>query len=166
MSAEFYSANCSTTNRRRIDKMSDEILDVVELEGTLEDVVPPPLLPRGAYPATVQEVSVRVSDKENAYYVVVFNIARVAFPPDFDPDEDDYPDGFDVYYQRLLVPTPGDKRTLNRIKKFYHAMGLDTNITSVDPNAWMGRSAKIILDHRMFQGEPQVEVKGIEASDE
>lgn len=145
--------------------MTDDVLDVIELGGVLEDVIPPPLIPKGQYPAEIQEVEIRTSDKGNSYYAIVFNVARVSLPPDFDPEEEDYADGVNVYYQRLMVPEAGDKRTLNRIKKFYHALGLDTNITAVDPNTWMGRRAKLVIDHRNFQGEPQVEIKSIEVLD-
>ena len=143
----------------------DEVLDVVELEGTLEDVIPPPRIPKGAYPAEIQEVAQRTSEKGNSYYAITFNIARMAFPPDFDPDEEDYPDGYNIYFQRLMVPSPGDKRSLNRIKKFYHSLGLDTNITAVDPNAWMGQQAKLVIDHRTYQGDLQDEIKSIEVLD-
>lgn len=145
--------------------MSDDVLDVVELDGSLEDVKPIPPYPKGRWPGVVIGIEERTSAKENDYYNIEFQINRDDFPPDFDTEEEDYPDGCSLYYSRLMKPTPKDKRTLNRIKKFYAALGLDTNITAINPNTWMGRDVTLVVDHESYEGEPRAVIKSIEASD-
>lgn len=142
--------------------MSDEPLSVIELEENLADVEKPPVLPAGTYLGEVQEVSVETSQKGNQYFSVSFVIPTNEIPSNM---TDFFEDGCRLYYNRLLVPTKGNRRALFNLRKFIEALGLDSNTSAIDPNEWMGRSANLRVTNSKYQGEDRAEISAVESDD-
>ncbi len=70
-----------------------------------------------------------------------------------------------MFYNRLIVPNGKDRRALFNLRKFMEAIGLDANTTTIDPNEWMGREARLKVVMGAYQGEPRAEIKSIESAD-
>lgn len=140
-----------------------EPVGIIELEDNLADAEKPPEVPQGLYVAEVQDVQTPTSGKGNTYFAVKFVIAPDDLPPDI---KDDYQDGAIMFYNRVIVPKRGDRRALFALRKFVEAIGLDSNTTSIDPNEWMGRRARVRVVHGRYQGEVRAEIKSVEAAEE
>jgi hypothetical protein len=52
------------------------------------------------------------------------------------------------------------------LRKFIEALGLDSNTTTIDPNEWMGRTARLHVVMGKWQGEERAEVRAVEAAEE
>lgn len=140
--------------------MAEEMLSIVELDTNLGDVERPPEVPKGRYVGEVNEVQEAVSaGKGNRYYSVKFIIPPSELPADI---QEHYPEGAVLYWNRQLVPKSGDRRTMYNLKQFYMALGLDPNITVVDPNEWMGRQASLVIVEDTYQGEPRSQIRAVE----
>lgn len=138
-------------------------LDIIELEDNLSDVEKPPELPVGLYTAEVQDVQTAVSQgKGNKYYAI-----RLQVPPDEIPADlrDDFPEGAVLSWNRQTVPKKGDRRSLYSLRRLIEAMGLDANVTTIDPNEWMGCSVRIKVRHKPYEGEMRAEIGSIEAAE-
>lgn len=141
------------------DQMAEEQLDVIQLEGNLADAKKPPEVPAGKYVAEIQDVEAKASDKGNKYWAVKFVIS-----PDQLPEElrESYEDGAVLYWNRQMIPKDAaDRRTIFNLKQFYTNIGLDNNITSIDPNEWMGQKALIQIKMGSWQGEARAEIVGL-----
>jgi hypothetical protein len=143
--------------------MPDETLGVLELEENLGDVERPPEIPPGTYVGEVQDVQMPTSGAGNRYYAVQFVI-----PPDELPDnaKEHYEDGARLFWNRILVPERGNRRALYNLRVFIEALGLDSNITQIDPNEWMGRRAKLRVVMGKYLGEDRAEIRAVEKAEE
>jgi hypothetical protein len=52
------------------------------------------------------------------------------------------------------------------LRKFIEALGLDSNTTTIDPNEWMGRPARLHVVMGKWQGEERAEIRAVEAAEE
>lgn len=143
--------------------MADEPIGIIELEENLADVERPKDVPPGKYTAEVQDVQEATSGKGNVYFAVQFRI-----PPDELPADvaETLEDGAVLYYNRIIKPrSRSDRRALYNLRKFIEALGLDPNTTTIDPNDWMGRQARLIVRTGVYNGEQRAEIGSIEAAE-
>lgn len=140
----------------------DEPIDIIEFEDNLAEVDKPPEIPAAVYTGEVQDVQTPTSGKGNKYFAIKFVI-----PPDELPANirDDFPDGAVLYWNRNIVPKGRDRRALFNLRKLLEALGIDANTTSVDPNEWMGRRARLRVVMGKYQGEERAEIKSLEAAE-
>lgn len=139
-----------------------EPLGVIELEETLSDVEKPKEIAAGLYEAEIQDVQVKTSGKGNSYFAIKCVIPDSALAPDV---AENYPDGCALYYNRQLVPKKGDRRALFNLRKLIEAMGLDSNVSEIDPNEWMGRKVRVQIRMGKWQGEDRAEIARLEAAE-
>jgi len=139
-----------------------ETLGLIELDQNLGDVEKPPELPPGAYTGEIQDVQMGTSQKGNSYFNIKFVIPPAEIPAEL---QDDFEDGAQLFYNRIIVPKKGDRRALFNLKNFIEKIGLNTATTSVDPNEWMGQSARLKVVHETYQGEKRAAIKSLEAAE-
>lgn len=145
------------------DAGESELLGIVELEESLEDVKKPPEVPAGMYLGEIQGVEKKTSaGKGNDYYSVKFLVPQEELPANI---REDFEDGAVFYWNRQLVPKGKDRRTLYNLKVFIGAIGLDTNITAINPNEWMGCQAKLRIVMGSWQGAPRAEIRSVESAE-
>jgi hypothetical protein len=149
----------------RSKKMAnDEPMGIIELEDNLSDVEKPKEIPPGKYVGEVQDVQEATSGKGNTYYAVQFRVAPDELPADV---ADQYEDGAVLFWNRTLKPRGrGDRRALFNLRRFIEALGLDSNTTTIDPNDWMGRRARLHVVTGRYQGEDRAEIRAIEVAEE
>lgn len=140
----------------------DEVLGILELEDNLADVERPPELPPGVYTGEVQDVQTAVSGKGNNYFSIKFVVPQDQLPADI---REHYEDGAILYWNRQVVPKRGDRRALFNLRKFIEALGLDTNTSTIDPNDWMGKSARLRVRTDKWQGEDRAQIQAVEAAE-
>jgi len=141
----------------------DEPLSIVELEGNLADAEKPPEVPAGKYVAEVQDVQANSSQAGNRYWSVRFVIPQDELPPSV---SEAYEDGAVLFWNRQLVPRDNrDRRTIFSLKNLYTALGLDPNITTIDPNDWMGCKALLTVRMGQYQGEARAEIASLAPAD-
>jgi hypothetical protein len=140
----------------------DDVLGVIELESNLSEVEKPPELPAGLYKGEVQSVEVKTSGAGNQYFAVKFVVPTEEIPADI---AEHYEDGAILFWNRNVVPNGKDRRALFNLRKFVEALGLDTNTTTIDPNEWMGRTARLKVQMGKFNDEERAEIKAVEAAD-
>jgi hypothetical protein len=137
----------------------DEPLGIVELEGNLADAEKPPEVPPGKYIGEVQNVQANSSQAGNRYWSIRFVIPQEELPQNV---AEHYEDGAALYWNRQIVPRDNrDRRTIFALKQLYSALGLDPNITSVDPNDWMGCQALLTVRHGQYLGETRAEIQSL-----
>lgn len=138
---------------------SDEPLDVLQLEGNLADAKKPPEVKAGKYVGEVQGVEKKASNAGNNYYAIQVVIPMDQLPED---QQEAYEDGAILYWNRQLVPRDAkDRRTLHNMKELYTNFGLDNNITSIDPNEWMGCKVGVVVRHEKYQGEDRAQISAL-----
>lgn len=141
----------------------DEPMEILELEENLADAEKPKEIPAGKYLAEIQSVEKATSGKGNSYFAIQFRIPPDELPADI---AEQYEEGAVLFYNRVMVPKGrADARSLFNLKKFVQALGLDTNITTIDPNEWMGRPARLIVKNGRYQGEDRAEISAVEAAE-
>lgn len=145
-----------------ICRAEEETLGIIELVSNLADVEKPPELPAGNYTGEIQDVQTGTSQKGNQYFNIKFVIPPKEIPADL---QDDFEDGAVMYYNRIIVPKGKDRRALFNLRKFIEAIGLDANTTSVDPNEWMGQTARLKVVMGSYQGEARSEIKSVESAE-
>lgn len=138
---------------------SDEPMEIIELEGNLGDAIKPPEVPAGKIKAEIQDVEIKTSAAGNKYYAV-----KCVIDPDDLPEamQEVYEEGAVLYWNRQVVPKgSSDRRALFNLKQFYTNIGLDNNITTVNPNDWMGCKTLLTVRHKMFDGENRAEIASL-----
>jgi len=141
----------------------DEPLSIVELEGSLADAEKPPEVPPGKYVGEVQDVQAQSSQAGNRYWSI-----RIVIPQEELPQgvAEAYEEGATLYWNRQLVPRDNrDRRTIFALKNLYVALGLDPNITTIDPNDWMGCKTLVTVRSGTYQGESRAEIASLAPSD-
>lgn len=142
---------------------NDEPMGVMELDENLADVEKPKEVPPGKYTGEVQSVEEKPSAAGNTYFAVQFRIPPDELPADI---ADQYEDGSLLYYNRIIKPRgKTDRRALFNLRKFIEALGLDSNTTTIDPNDWMGRQARLMVRMGKYQGEERAEIGSVEAAE-
>lgn len=144
----------------------DDTMDVIELDENLDETPEPDLLPAGFYPAEVVSVERRTNQKGTGdYFSVRFVISPDNYPADYDVDN--YPEGCSLYYNLLRVPGAGDRRAKLNIKRFMETLGLPTDVNKIDPSQWIGRPAKLKVEHNTYEGvtREQIGRNGLQRAD-
>jgi len=141
----------------------DDVLSVVELEGNLADAEKPPEVPPGKYVGEVQDVQAQSSQAGNRYWSVRIVIPQEELPASV---SESYEDGAILFWNRQLVPRDNrDRRTIFSLKQLYTALGLDPNITTIDPNDWMGCKTLVTVRMGQYLGEPRAEIASLSPAD-
>lgn len=141
----------------------DEPLGVIELDENLSDVEKPKDIPPGRYNGEVQDVQEATSAKGNTYFAIQFRIPPSELPADV---AEEYEDGAVLYWNRILKPRgKTDRRALFNLRKFIEALGLDPNTSTIDPNEWMGQTARLQVATGKYQGEDRAEIRSVEAAE-
>jgi len=143
--------------------MADEPMGIIELDESLADVEKPREIPPGKYVGEIQDVQEATSGKGNTYFAIQFRVPPEELPPDV---RDQYEDGAVLFWNRILKPRGrADRRALFNLRKFVEALGLDPNTTTIDPNDWMGREARLHVVSGKYQGEERAEIRAVEAAE-
>lgn len=142
-------------------KMANE--NILELDMNLEAFEDFEPLPSGEYPAELRSAELRISDKGNEYYYLVFNIHPDDFPADYAVEN--APEGMNLVYARIQKPDPKNRRSITAVKNLYRALGMDLKTSTINPGDWEGRRAKLVVDRSEYQGEIRNGIKSIEALD-
>lgn len=139
-----------------------EPLGIVQFEDNLDDVEKPKEVPPGRYIGEVQDVQIKTSGAGNRYYAI-----KIVVPSDELPANvrEEYEDGWTTYWNRQVVPKGKDRRALWNLKLLLAAMGLDTNVTSVDPNGWMGASIGLRVIHETYKGNTRAQIRSVEPAE-
>src|SRR5580765_1970668 len=143
--------------------LPDEPMGIIELDESLADVEKPKEIPPGKYTGEIQDVQEATSGKGNTYFAIQFRV-----PPDELPADvaDQYEDGAVLFWNRVLKPKSGtDRRALFNLRKFIEALGLDANTTTIDPNDWMGRPARLHVVSGRYNGEERAEIRAVEPAE-
>lgn len=140
----------------------NEPLGIITLEDNLSDAEKPKEIPAGRYKGEIQDVQIPTSQKGNQYFGVKFVIPADELPADV---RDSYPDGAILYYNRVIVPTPGNRRAMWNLKQFMTAIGCDVNTDQIDPNDWMGKEANLQVRMGKYQGEERAEIGAVLAAE-
>lgn len=141
----------------------DEPLSIVELDGNLADAEKPPEVPPGKYVGEVQDVQEQSSQAGNRYWSIRIVIPQEELPASV---AESYEDGATLYWNRQLVPRDArDRRTIFALKNLYTSLGLDGNITTVNPNDWMGCKTLVTVRHGTYQGETRAEIASLAPAD-
>lgn len=142
---------------------NDEPMGIIELEESLQDVEKPKEIPPGKYVGEVQDVQEATSGKGNTYYAIQFRVPPDELPADI---AEQYEDGAVLFWNRVLKPKGrADRRALFNLRKFMEALGLDSNTTTIDPNEWMGRPARLHVVAGKYQGEERAEIRSVEPAE-
>lgn len=142
---------------------NDEPMGIIELDENLSDVEKPKEIPAGKYVGEIQDVQEATSAKGNTYFAIQFRV-----PPDELPADvaEEYEDGALLFWNRIIKPRGrADRRALFNLRKFIEALGLDPNTTTIDPNDWMGRQARLQVVSGTYNGETRAEIRSIEAAE-
>lgn len=142
---------------------NDEMMGIIELDENLADVEKPKEIPPGKYLGEVQDVQEATSSKGNTYFAIQFRV-----PPDELPADvaEQYEDGAVLFWNRIIKPRGrADRRALFNLRKFIEALGLDPNTTTIDPNDWMGRQARLMVRTGSYQGEQRAEIGSVEPAE-
>lgn len=140
-----------------VEDTQDETLDVLELDQNIDDYPEPELLPQGWYRAELQSVEARTNQAGTGrYYACKFVISPTNFPAGYDVDN--WPDGLTLYYNLLRVPSSGDRRSVSNIRKFMEKLGLAVDTNRIDPNEWIGRDAKLKVEHGTWEGNKREQI--------
>lgn len=131
---------------------------ILEFSEDIADAVAPEPLPVGEYPATVENVEMRTSNTSGRDYLAVgLRVARDDLPPDFDEDNA-YPDGVMLNYNRLLAED--NPRARYQMKKFCQAIGAEMG-KQIDTQTWIGMGCRVSITHRSWEGEQQPNITRI-----
>lgn len=142
---------------------NDEPMGIIELDENLSDVEKPKEIPPGKYLGEVQDVQEMTSAKGNNYFAIQFRVAPDELPADV---AEQYEDGAVLFWNRIIKPRGrSDRRALFNLRKFIEALGLDPNTTTIDPNDWMGRQARLIVRTGKYLGEERAEISAVEAGE-
>ena len=141
----------------------DEPLSIVELEGNLSDAEKPPEVPPGKYVGEVQDIQANSSQAGNRYWSIRILIPSEELPAGV---AEAYEEGAILYWNRQLIPRDSrDRRTIFALKNLYVALGLDPNVTTVDPNDWMGCKTLVTVRSGTYQGESRAEIASLAPAD-
>ena len=142
---------------------NDEMMGIIELDENLADVEKPKEIPPGKYVGEIQDVQEATSGKGNTYFAIQFRV-----PPDELPADvaEQYEEGAVLFWNRIIKPRGrADRRALFNLRKFIEAIGLDPNTTTIDPNDWMGRQARLMVRMGRYNNEERAEIGSVEPAE-
>ena len=144
--------------------MAGEELGIISLEQNLADVERPPEIPVGRYVGEIQSIETKMSGQGNEYFAM-----QILIPAENIPAEvaEHYEDGAKFFYNRLLVPKQGDRRSLWNLRQFVEKLGLDTNVSEIDPNEWMNQNIGVVIaSEKNLEGELRSTIRSLFAAEE
>ena len=142
---------------------NDEMMGIIELDENLADVEKPKEIPPGKYVGEIQDVQEATSGKGNTYFAIQFRVAPDELPADV---AEQYEDGAVLFWNRIIKPRGrSDRRALFNLRKFIEALGLDPNTTTIDPNDWMGRQARLMVRMGRYNNEERAEIGSVEPAE-
>jgi hypothetical protein len=142
---------------------NDEMMGIIELDENLADVEKPKEIPPGKYVGEIQDVQEKASAAGNTYFAVQFRVPPDELPPDV---AEHYEDGAVLFWNRIIKPRGrSDRRALFNLRKFIEAIGLDPNTTTIDPNDWMGRQARLMVRMGRYNNEERAEIGSVEPAE-
>lgn len=145
-----------------VSAMADDELGTIELDASLADIEKPPEIPAGVYTGEIQDVQIQTSGKGNRYFAIKFVIPPDELPVDV---REHYDDGAVLFWNRTIIPDGKDRRALFNLRKLVEALGLSSNTSSVDPNEWMGRRARLRVKMGKWDGQDRAEIGSIEPAE-
>lgn len=126
-------------------------MSIIELAGNIEEMAEFDPLPDGVYPAEIQDIEIRHSEKvPQGYIYTQYRISPDHFPADYDVGN--APEGLIVVYSRVALPDPANRRTVRPYKQFLEAHGLAVKGNTFDPDKLIGKSAQLLLKRQEYQG--------------
>jgi hypothetical protein len=141
-----------------------EELGIIQLDQNLSDVERPPEIPVGRYVGEIQSVEQKTSGAGNEYFALQIVVPNENIPAEV---AEHYEDGARFYYNRLLVPKPGDRRSLWNLRQFVEKIGLDSNTNEINPNEWMNCMVGLVVGMEKNQdGELRSTVKSLFTAEE
>ena len=144
--------------------MAEAEHSIVELESNLADFEDYEPLPGRAYDAQITEAELRMKEETgNEYYYVVFTIPPGHYPHDYAVEN--APEGARLVYARLQKPTTANRRSITALKNFMRTIGVSLKTNKIDPDAWVGRWAKLNIKKDTFNGDPINSIVSIEKSE-
>jgi hypothetical protein len=141
-----------------------EELGIIQLDMNLSDIERPPEIPVGRYVGEIQSVEQKTSGAGNEYFAI-----RILVPNENIPAEvaEHYEDGAMFFFNRLLVPKAGDRRSLWNLRQFVEKLGLDSNTNEINPNEWMNQSIGVVIGmEKNLDGELRSAVKSLFAAED
>jgi hypothetical protein len=137
-------------------------MSIIELAGNIQDMAEFEPLPDGVYPAELQDIEIRHSEKvPNGYLYCQFRVSPDHFPADYDVGN--APEGLPVVYARVAIPDAANRRTVRPFKQFLDALGVKQSGSKFDPQDWVGKSAQLLLKRQEYQGALVNNVDGVSA---
>lgn len=126
-------------------------MSIIELAGNIQDMEEFEPLPDGVYPAQLQDIEIRHSEKvPQGFLYCQFRISPDHYPADYDAAN--APEGLNVVYARVAIPDPANRRTVRPFRNFLKALGVKVAGTKFDPQDWIGKDAQLLLKRQEFQG--------------
>jgi hypothetical protein len=126
-------------------------MSIIELAGDIQEMAEFEPLPDGVYPAELQDIEIRHSEKvPQGYIYCQFRISPDHFPADYDAGY--APEGLPVVYSRVAIPDPNNRRTVRPFKQFLAALGVKQVGNKFDPQKWIGSQAQLLLKRQEYQG--------------
>lgn len=135
-------------------------MSIIELGMNLEEMAEYEALPDGPYIANIRDVEVKYSEKvPNGYYYIQLQVPVEEFPADYDAAN--APEGLNIIYARMAVPTPENRRSVAPFKNFLKAIGISTSSDKFDPEEWIGKELQVLLKKTEYNGSPVNNVEAI-----
>lgn len=157
-------AKLSTVPNEDMEESAE--LDILELDQNLEDYDEPELLPPAYYVGEIQSVEIRQNQAGTGkYFAIKFIVPPEKFPASYDVEN--WPEGCPLFYNLVRVPKAGDRRALSNLRKFMQKIGVSVSTNQIDPNSWIGQTAKLKVVHSEYQGVTRENIapNGIEEAD-
>lgn len=136
---------------------SVELGSVFEYTNDISKAEAPPPLPARSYVGSVTGAVAKYNKNGGKYASVEFTISPDQFPPDFAAVQSDA-----VKLRYNFVPLDDTAQSRYRLKKFCEAIRAPVS-RRVDLNDFMGKSASVVITAGEYNGEPQAQIKSVEA---
>ncbi len=145
-------------------KMANNTSDsIVELDMDLDSYADYEALPAGPFPAECILGEKRISDNGNEYFYLQFLIHPDDFPADY--DRENAPEGARLTWACTSVPTAKNRRAITAAKNLLRALGMPTNVNTINAGEFEGKKCKVIINKGEYNGSPNNQIQSLEALD-
>ena len=135
-------------------------MSIIKLASNLSEMAEYEPLPDGLYSAELQDVDHKINEKNpEGFFTITYRISPDDFPADYDAGN--APEGLQVTQGFLALPSATNRRTVRPFKSFLTALGVSTDLDTVDPEEWIGKNVQILLTRSSFQGSLINNVDGV-----
>lgn len=139
------------------DENTPELGSIIEYQDDISQAEAPPPLPARSYTGVITGAVHKINKNGGHYASVRFTISPDQFPPDFAAIQADA-----VVLSYNFVPLDNTASARYRLKKFCEAIRCPVS-RRVDLNDFMGKSATVVVSEGEYNGEPQAQIKSVEA---